>query len=107
ADNRCFFERSGSPTTTEQQLLVSDTPGISGGLDSYAAHAAASIASGLPVASCWRTWFSIHVYVGASPSSSDIRGSHRTPSRRRVLSELRPRTPCGPATCFFTMLIPA
>ena len=37
----------------------------------------------------------------ARPCSSDTRGSHPSTCRSRLLSELRPRTPCGPGTWRF------
>src|SRR5207247_1103499 len=68
----------------------------------YARAKAAAVA-----ASCCRTCASIHSYVRAKPASSEIRGSQPSTSRSLVLSELRPRTPCGPGTCCFASVTPA
>src|SRR5262249_28868097 len=54
-----------------------------------------------------RTCSSIHEYVRCRPSSSEIVGSQLSTFRRRVLSEFRPRTPCGPGMCFFVTRTPA
>ena len=40
------------------------------------------------------------------PSSSVTCGSQPSTFRHRVLSELRPRTPCGPSTCRMPSFLP-
>jgi hypothetical protein len=55
----------------------------------------------------WRTCASTHSYVRDKPASSEMRGSQPSTSRSLVLSELRPRTPCGPEMCRFASVTPA
>src|SRR5258708_2451626 len=46
------------------------------------------------------TWQEIHSYVCSNPRLSGMDGLQMRRARISALSELRPRTPVGPVTCF-------